>query len=204
MARSAVVTPSPTRRSGELGWSGLAAAVGTTRHWRRHHTSEQSNLRLVSGSSFWPGSMTGRATHRQRSQPSSDGSRSSRRRRERWSVSPSWPTEPANRAAWSSCDAAKPRSSVRWRRTASASGATSRFSSSAERTTLARLAESAGRRHEARALYSWALKADRENSAAQEGLARLDRADAERRTALSANAVALPEPSPGTQDQDGR
>jgi enediyne biosynthesis protein E4 len=50
----------------------------------------------------------------------------------------------------------------------------------AERTDLARLAEAAGRPHEARALFTWALKADPGESSAREGLARLDRADAKR------------------------
>src|SRR5262249_23487365 len=47
----------------------------------------------------------------------------------------------------------------------------------AGRSELARLAEAAGRRHEARALYGWALKADPADPAAREGLTRLDRAD---------------------------
>ena len=52
--------------------------------------------------------------------------------------------------------AVKPRSSGARRPTASASGATSRFRARPSGPTLARLAESAGRRHEAHALYSWA------------------------------------------------
>ncbi len=50
-----------------------------------------------------------------------------------------------------------------------------------ERTELARQAEAAGRRHEARALFTWSLKADSGDPSAREGLARLDRADVERR-----------------------
>ena len=55
----------------------------------------------------------------------------------------------------------------------------------AARSGLARLAEAAGRPREARALYAWAIKAGPGDASAREGLARLDRADAERR-ALSA------------------
>ena len=45
----------------------------------------------------------------------------------------------------------------------------------AERYELARLAEAAGRRPEARALYTWALAADPDHRQAREALARLDR-----------------------------
>jgi tetratricopeptide (TPR) repeat protein len=64
----------------------------------------------------------------------------------------------------------------------------------AERSELARQAEAAGRRHEARALYAWALQADPADSGAQAGLARLDRADADCRLALSADAEPWPDP----------
>ena len=54
------------------------------------------------------------------------------------------------------------------------------LSTAADRVGLARMAEAAGRPHEARALYSWAIKADPGEPSAREGLARLDRADAQR------------------------
>ena len=66
----------------------------------------------------------------------------------------------------------------------------------AERSELAHLAEAAGRRYEARALYSWALKADPADPSAREGLARLDRADADRHLTLSADVESWPEPAP--------
>jgi enediyne biosynthesis protein E4 len=50
----------------------------------------------------------------------------------------------------------------------------------AERYELARRAEAAGRRPEARALYTWALAADPNHRPATEALAHLDRVDAER------------------------
>ena len=49
-----------------------------------------------------------------------------------------------------------------------------------ERYELARRAEAAGRRLEARALYTWALAADPDHRPAREALAQLDRVDAER------------------------
>ena len=110
----------------------------------------------------------------------SDGSRSSPRRRGRWSASPSWPIGRAGPIAWPSSGAARPRSSGRWRPTGTASGATSRSAPRPTGPSLARLAEAAGRPHEARALYAWALKADPGEHSAREGLARLDRADAQR------------------------
>src|SRR5207248_1213127 len=68
--------------------------------------------------------------------------------------------------------------------------------SAAERSELAHLAEATGHRHEARALYAWALKADPLNPSAQEGLTRLDRRDAERQLALAADTEPWPEPAP--------
>src|SRR5262249_46092063 len=68
-----------------------------------------------------------------------------------------------------------------------------------ERSGLAQLAEAAGRRHEARALYAWALKIDPADSSAREGLARLDRADAERQLNLAADVEPWPEPAPATR-----
>ncbi|WP_197446411.1 FG-GAP-like repeat-containing protein [Tautonia plasticadhaerens] len=50
----------------------------------------------------------------------------------------------------------------------------------ADRAGLARMAEAAGRPREARALYTWSMKADPGEPSAREGLARLDRADARR------------------------
>src|SRR5262249_60503831 len=44
----------------------------------------------------------------------------------------------------------------------------------ADRAGLARMAEAAGRPHEARALYTWAIKADSGEPSAREGLDRLD------------------------------
>jgi tetratricopeptide (TPR) repeat protein len=64
----------------------------------------------------------------------------------------------------------------------------------ADRAGLAQLAEAAGRPHEARALYAWAVEADPDDQSAREGLARLDRYDAERRRALAANVESWPEP----------
>ena len=57
----------------------------------------------------------------------------------------------------------------------------------AERYELAQLAEAAGRRHEARALYTWTLTADPDHGAGREALARLDRLDAERQLELSSH-----------------
>jgi tetratricopeptide (TPR) repeat protein len=78
----------------------------------------------------------------------------------------------------------------------------------AERAGLARLAEAAGRPHEARALYTWAIKADPGDPSAREGLARLDRADAQRANALSAEAEPWTEPEspigPGRSDSGDR
>jgi tetratricopeptide (TPR) repeat protein len=50
-----------------------------------------------------------------------------------------------------------------------------------ERSEMARSAEAAGRRDEARALYAWALKADPADSSANESLARIERDDSKRR-----------------------
>jgi hypothetical protein len=61
----------------------------------------------------------------------------------------------------------------------------------AERSELARLAEAAGRRHEARALYKWSLRADSGDQTAREGLARLDRDDSERRHVIRAADIEL-------------
>jgi tetratricopeptide (TPR) repeat protein len=69
-----------------------------------------------------------------------------------------------------------------------------------ERSELARLAEAAGRRAEARALYASILAVDPSHEAARDALARLDRAEAERRR----NASADPEPWPSlTADRPG-
>jgi tetratricopeptide (TPR) repeat protein len=68
----------------------------------------------------------------------------------------------------------------------------------AERAGLARLAEAAGRPHEARALYAWALKADPGDASAREGLARLDRGDARRAGALPAEVDPWTGPAPPT------
>ena len=57
----------------------------------------------------------------------------------------------------------------------------------AERYELARLADAAGRQVEARALYTWTLAADPDHSRAREGLAQLDRLDAERNRELAAH-----------------
>ncbi|WP_165225584.1 FG-GAP-like repeat-containing protein [Aquisphaera insulae] len=62
-----------------------------------------------------------------------------------------------------------------------------------ERIELARLAEAAGLRHEARALFAWGLRATPDDPAAREGLARLDRDDPERRQALAESARDLPQ-----------
>jgi tetratricopeptide (TPR) repeat protein len=69
----------------------------------------------------------------------------------------------------------------------------------ADRAGLARLAEAAGRPHEARALYRWALAADPSDPSARDGLARLDRADARRAEALTAEADPRTEPVPPTR-----
>jgi tetratricopeptide (TPR) repeat protein len=61
----------------------------------------------------------------------------------------------------------------------------------ADRSALAHLAEAAGHRPEARALYSWAMKADPADQPSREGLARLDRADAQRRAAVLASVDPL-------------
>jgi tetratricopeptide (TPR) repeat protein len=78
----------------------------------------------------------------------------------------------------------------------------------AERAGLARLADAAGRRHEARALYTWALKADPGDPSAREGLAGRDRGDAERANALSAEVEPWAEPvsptGPGRPDSGAR
>jgi enediyne biosynthesis protein E4 len=66
----------------------------------------------------------------------------------------------------------------------------------ADRSEMARSAEAAGRRHEARALYSWALKADPGDSAAREGLTRIDRDDSERQQ-IASTADIQPPPAPG-------
>ncbi len=60
------------------------------------------------------------------------------------------------------------------------------LSTAADRVGLARMAEAAGRPHEARALYAWAIKADPGEHSARKGLARLDLADAQRTNALVA------------------
>ncbi|HZW32443.1 MAG TPA: FG-GAP-like repeat-containing protein, partial [Isosphaeraceae bacterium] len=74
----------------------------------------------------------------------------------------------------------------------------------AERSELARLAETAGRRHEARAVYAWALRADPSDRAAREGLARLDRAEAHRHElARAAASEPWPEPTPVTRPSQG-
>src|SRR5262249_36937609 len=67
----------------------------------------------------------------------------------------------------------------------------------AERAGLARMAESAGRPHEARALYQWATRADPGDVSAREGLARLDRADVPRKGPLPAEVEPWTEPVPG-------
>jgi tetratricopeptide (TPR) repeat protein len=71
------------------------------------------------------------------------------------------------------------------------------------RSELARLAEAAGRPHEARALYTWALKADPGNRSAGEGLARLDRDEA-RRQSFATAAGDEPWPEPATRDRPER
>jgi tetratricopeptide (TPR) repeat protein len=58
-----------------------------------------------------------------------------------------------------------------------------------ERSEMARSAEAAGRRDEARALYAWALKADPGDSSAKEGLARIDRDDSKRRQIARATDI---------------
>src|SRR5262249_30661279 len=65
-----------------------------------------------------------------------------------------------------------------------------------ERSELARLAVAAGRRHEARALFTWALNADPGDLSAREALVGLDRADAERQVALSSDIEPWPDPAP--------
>ena len=75
----------------------------------------------------------------------------------------------------------------------------------AERSELARLAETAGHRPEARALYTWALAADPKYLPAQEGLTRLDQANALRQVAVSADKEPWPEPSaPAHREHAGR
>jgi tetratricopeptide (TPR) repeat protein len=70
----------------------------------------------------------------------------------------------------------------------------------AERSELARLAEAAGRRHEARALWAWALKADPSDRTAREALARLDRADTQgQQLARAADREPWPDPGPVTR-----
>src|SRR5262249_55102305 len=60
-----------------------------------------------------------------------------------------------------------------------------------------RLAETAGRPREARALYTWALKAEPADRAAREGLDRLDRAEiAPQQFARAAASEPWPEPPP--------
>jgi tetratricopeptide (TPR) repeat protein len=53
----------------------------------------------------------------------------------------------------------------------------------ADRSALARLAEAAGRPHEARALYRWATRIDPDNNTARDGLARVDQGDTRRAAA---------------------
>jgi hypothetical protein len=65
-----------------------------------------------------------------------------------------------------------------------------------ERSALAELAEAAGHRHEARALYVWAKKADPGDSSARSGLARLDRALARIQLAVSTVKALRPELAP--------
>jgi tetratricopeptide (TPR) repeat protein len=62
----------------------------------------------------------------------------------------------------------------------------------AERCELARLAESAGRRPQARALYNWAIAADRDYLPAREALAHLDQLDAERTRELTSHSESWP------------
>jgi tetratricopeptide (TPR) repeat protein len=76
--------------------------------------------------------------------------------------------------------------------------------SAAERTELARAAEAAGRRHEARALYAWALRADPDDPSAREGLARFDRNESERRRiVLAGDIVPRPETGPTGRPDGG-
>ncbi len=63
---------------------------------------------------------------------------------------------------------------------------------SAERYELARRAEAAGRRIEARVLYAWTLTADKDHLPGREALARLDREDAERELDLSSHQEPWP------------
>jgi hypothetical protein len=65
-----------------------------------------------------------------------------------------------------------------------------------ERSALAQLAEAAGHRYEALALYVWAKKADPGDSSARSGLARIDRADARSQVAVSTVEALRPEPAP--------
>jgi hypothetical protein len=65
----------------------------------------------------------------------------------------------------------------------------------AERCALARLAETGGHRHEARALFAWALKADPVDRSARGSLARLDQSGRERQLALTADLEPWPSPS---------
>lgn len=62
------------------------------------------------------------------------------------------------------------------------------LTSATDRVELARLAEAAGRPREARALFAWALTANPGEASASDGLARLDRADAEHRAVFATNA----------------
>jgi tetratricopeptide (TPR) repeat protein len=66
----------------------------------------------------------------------------------------------------------------------------------AERYELARRAEAAGRRAEARAVYTWALAALPDHLPAREALARLDRVDARRQLDLSSNDEPWPSVAP--------
>ncbi len=70
------------------------------------------------------------------------------------------------------------------------------------RSELARLAEAAGHPPEARAWYAWALKADPDHRSAREGLARLDRAEGDRRS-LAVAAVNEPWPAPAPLNRPG-
>ena len=124
-----------------------------------------------------------RATYRRSRLPSSNGSGLIPPRRGRWSGSPSSPSGPASLIGSLNSGAARPWSKGRWRATGSSSGATSRSTGAAERSAMARRAEDAGRRHEARALYVWALAANKDDLPAREALARLDRAES--RTAIA-------------------
>ena len=176
--------PSPTRRSGGRGWSGPAGPAAPKRPSERRSSSatistlgEQLELRA------WLEEQRGDA-------------RAEVRALEAWLRVGA----DGDRGAGAPRRAGPPRRQARSRdrvealpgRGRSGAGAIPAAASGATRhpawrpngSQLARLAEAAGRRAEARALYAWALAADPGHAPAREALARLDRAEADQRREL--------------------